>query len=295
MKPALVNTKDYANKFLRHLLFRLREDDIAGLSAQCSYFLFLSLFPFVIFLFSLLSFTNIPQSELMNLVFSFFPTDVAIVTRTIIENILSTRNVTLLTVGAVMTVWSSSSGINAVRKGLYKAYRKVESRAIWHVILVNLISTISLALILFVTIVFLVSGEVLGNQIFKILSISNTFEFVWNLIRVLVPIITMAFVFSVLYILIPYRKVKFIEVFPGVIFTMVAWLAISLLFSYFVNNFTNYANIYGSISGIIILLIWLNLSCLFLLLGGEINASVAYFNTLDNDHNISGDYEKTFS
>lgn len=283
MKPTLANTKDYANKFLKHLLFRLKEDDIAGLSAQCSYFLFLSLFPFVIFLFSLLSFTNIPQSQLMNLVFSYFPTDVAIVTRTIIENILSTRNVTLLTVGALMTVWSSSSGINAVRKGLYKAYRKVETRPIWQVIVVNLVSTVGLALILFVTIVFLVSGEVLGNQVFKILSISSTFEFVWNLIRLLVPLITMASVFTVLYILIPFRRVKFNEVFPGVIFAMVAWLTISLLFSYFVNNFTNYANIYGSISGIIILLVWLNLSCLFLLLGGEINASIAYFNALDKD------------
>ena len=289
MEPTLANIKDYANKFLKHLLFRLMEDDIAGLSAQCSYFLFLSLFPFVILLFSLLSFTNIPQSQLMNLVFSYFPTDVAIVTRTIIENILSTRNVTLLTVGALMTVWSSSSGINAVRKGLYKAYRKVETRPIWQVILVNLVSTVGLALILFITIVFLVSGEVLGNQVFKILSISSTFEVVWNLIRLLVPLITMASVFSVLYVLIPFRKVRFNEVFPGVIFTMVAWLTISLLFSYFVNNFTNYANIYGSISGIIILLIWLNLSCLFLLLGGEINAAVAYFNALDNGNSVKAD------
>jgi membrane protein len=283
MRPTLAKIKDYLSEFGRHLFFRLNEDDIVGLSAQCSYFLFLSLFPFIIFLFSLLSFTNIPQSQLMSLVFSFFPTDVANVIRTIIENVLSTRNATLLTVGALMTIWSSSSGINAVRKGLYKAYRKVETRPFWQVIMVNLVSTVGLALILFVTIVCLVSGEVLGNQIFKILCISNTFDFVWNLIRVLVPIITMAFVFSVLYILIPYRKVKFIEVFPGVIFTMVAWLTISLLFSYFVNNFTNYANIYGSISGIIILLIWLNLSCLFLLLGGEINASVAYFNEIDNE------------
>lgn len=283
MKPTLVNTKDYANKFIKHLLFRLKEDDIAGLSAQCSYFLFLSLFPFVIFLFSLLSFTSIPQTQLMNLVFSFFPTDVAIVTRTIIENILSTRNATLLTVGALMTVWSSSSGINAVRKGLYKAYRKVETRPIWQVIVVNLVSTIGLALILFITIIFLVSGEVIGNQLLKLISISNTFEVGWTLIRLFVPLITMATVFSILYLLIPFRKVKFIEILLGVIFTICAWLTISLLFSYFVNNFTNYANIYGSISGIIILLVWLNLSCLFLLLGGEINAAVAYFNALDND------------
>ena len=283
MKPTLVNTKDYANKFIKHLLFRLKEDDIAGLSAQCSYFLFLSLFPFVIFLFSLLSFTSIPQTQLMNLVFSFFPTDVAIVTRTIIENILSTRNATLLTVGALMTVWSSSSGINAVRKGLYKAYRKVETRPIWQVIVVNLVSTIGLALILFITIIFLVSGEVIGNQLLKLISISNTFEVGWTLIRLFVPLITMASVFSILYLLIPFRKVKFIEILLGVIFTICAWLTISLLFSYFVNNFTNYANIYGSISGIIILLVWLNLSCLFLLLGGEINAAVAYFNALDND------------
>lgn len=280
MRPTLTNTKVYANKFVRHLLFRLIEDDIVGLSAQCSYFLFLSLFPFFIFLFSLLSFTNIPQSQLMSLVFSFFPTDVANVIRTIIENVLSTRNATLLTVGALMTIWSSSSGINAVRKGLYKACRKVDSRPIWQVIIVNLVSTIGLALMLFITIVFLVSGEVIGNQVFMFLNISSTFEIVWNLIRILVPVITMATVFTMLYVLIPYQKVKFIEVFPGVVFTMGAWLAISMLFSYFVNNFTNYANIYGSISGIIILLVWLNLSCLFLLLGGEINASVAYFNNL---------------
>ena len=283
MRPTLAKIKDYLSEFGRHLFFRLNEDDIVGLSAQCSYFLFLSLFPFFIFLFSLLSFTNIPQSQLMSLVFSFFPADVANVIRTIIENVLSTRNATLLTVGALMTIWSSSSGINAVRKGLYKAYRKVDSRPIWQVIIVNLVSTIGLALMLFITIVFLVSGEVLGNQVFMFLNISSTFEIVWNLIRILVPVITMATVFTMLYVLIPYQKVKFIEVFPGVVFTMGAWLAISILFSYFVNNFTNYANIYGSISGIIILLVWLNLSCLFLLLGGEINASVAYFNEIDNE------------
>lgn len=67
----------------------------------------------------------------MNLEFSFFPTDVAIVTWTIIENVLSTSNATLLTVRALMTIWSSSSCINAVRKGLNKAYRKVETRPIW--------------------------------------------------------------------------------------------------------------------------------------------------------------------
>ena len=188
-----------------------------------------------------------------------------------------------------MTICSSSSGINAVRKGLYKAYRKAEMRPIWQVIIVNLVSTIGLALILFITIVFLVSGEVIGHQVFAFLNISSTFEIVWNLIRILVPLITMATVFSMMYIVIPSQKVKFSEVFPGVVFTMMAWLTISLLFSYFVNNFTNYANIYGSISGIIILLIWLNLSCLYLLLGGEINAAVAYFNALDSEDIITED------
>lgn len=179
-----------------------------------------------------------------------------------------------------MTICSSSSGINAVRKGLYKAYRKAETQPLWQVIIVNLVSTIGLALIMFITIVFLVSGEVIGHQVFTFLNISSTFEIVWNLIRILVPLITMATVFFMMYILIPFQKLKFIEVFPGVVFVMGAWLTISLLFSYFVNNFTNYANVYGSISGIIILMVWLNLSCLFLLLGGEINASVVYFNNL---------------
>lgn len=95
-----------------------------------------------------------------------------------------------------MTIWSSSSGINAVRKGLYKAYRKVETRPIWQVIVVNLVSTIGLALILFIMIIFFVTGEVLGDQIFKLISISSTFEVVWNLIRIFVPLITMALYFQ---------------------------------------------------------------------------------------------------
>lgn len=167
MKPMLDETLDYTRKLIKHLIFRLKEDDIASLSEQCAYYLFLSLFPFVIFLFSILSFSQIPQSQLMSLVFSFFPSNIALVIRVIIEDILSTRNVTLLTIGALATIWSSSSGINAVRKGLYKAYRKSENRPFWQIIIVNLLSTISLALILFITIIFLVSGEVLKNQLFE--------------------------------------------------------------------------------------------------------------------------------
>lgn len=279
MKPMLDETLDYTKKLIKHLIFRLNEDDIASLSAQCAYYLFLSLFSFVIFLFSILSFTQIPQAQLMSLVFSFFPSNIALVIRGIIEDILSTRNVTLLTVGALATIWSSSSGINAVRKGLYKAYRKFKNRPFWQVIIVNLLSTISLALILFITIIFLVSGEVLKNQLFEFLNIPNSFDFIWNIIRILIPFITMAIVFTLLYLLIPHRKVRIIEVLPGTLITIVAWISISLVFSFYVNNFTNYANIYGSISGIILLLVWLNLSCLFLLLGGEINAAIAYFNS----------------
>ena len=285
MKPTLDETLDYTKKLIKHLIFRLKEDDIASLSAQCAYFLFLSLFPFVIFLFSILSFTQIPQAQLMSLVFSFFPSNIALVIRAIIEDILSTRNVTLLTIGALATIWSSSSGINAVRKGLYKAYRKFENRPFWQVIIVNLLSTISLALILFITIIFLVSGEVLKNQLFEFLNIPNSFDFIWNIIRILIPFITMAIVFTLLYLLIPHRKVRIIEVLPGTMFTIVAWISISLVFSFYVNNFTNYANIYGSISGIILLLVWLNLSCLFLLLGGEINAAIAYFNIPEKSSN----------
>ena len=283
MKATLAKTKDFAKKYGKHLFFRLIDDDIPGLSAQCSYYLFLSLFPFVIFLFSLLSFTQIPHTQLMDQVFGFFPSDVANVTRSIVEDVLSTRNATLLTVGALATVWSASSGINAVRKGLNKAYRKVETRPFWEVTAVNLVSTIGLALILFITIIFLVSGRVLGEQVFKLLNISRTFEGVWNLIRILVPLITMAAVFTVLFWFIPCRKAKFKEVLPGTIFTIVGWVAISLLFSFYVNNFTNYANVYGSIGGIILLLVWLNLSSMILLLGGEVNASVAHFNTPEKD------------
>jgi membrane protein len=74
----------------------------------------------------------------------------------------------------------------------------------------------------------------------------------------------------------PNKRMKYTEVLAGSIFSSIGWFITSILFSIYVNNFSNYANTYGSIGGIILLIIWLYWISIIILLGGELNASLAY-------------------
>ncbi|HZJ82972.1 MAG TPA: YihY/virulence factor BrkB family protein, partial [Clostridia bacterium] len=80
----------------------------------------------------------------------------------------------------------------------------------------------------------------------------------------------------VVYRCLPSRRMGWLEVFPGAIFSAVGWLAISMGFSFYVDNFGNYSRFYGSIGGLIALLVWLYLSAVVILIGGEINAALVY-------------------
>jgi uncharacterized protein YqhQ len=99
----------------------------------------------------------------------------------------------------------------------------------------------------------------------------------WVVLRYAVPIIIMFVMFSLLYVFVPCCSIRFKEALPGSIFSTAGWIIISLLFSFYVSNFANYTRVYGSIGGVIILLIWIYISCIIILLGGEINATFSYF------------------
>ncbi len=248
------------------------EDDVLAISSQLAYSLLLSFFPFLIFLISIVSLSNIKVSDIMSNLRTFVPTEVyGLLSKTITE-VLYKGNGSILSLSLLLTIWTASTGLNGVMKGLNKAYNEKESRSFIISQIVAVILTIALAIIIVIVIIFLVFGEASGHIILRQLGIGNEFKILWYVVRYIFILFIMTLVFSLLYIYAPCKKHSLKSVLPGAIFSSLGWIVSSLGFSFYINNFSNYSKIYGSLGAVIILMLWLLISSFVIILGGELNS-----------------------
>ena len=256
---------------------RFLYDDIPSTGAQITFYVILSFFPFLIFLITLLSYTPVINiQESLAYLSQLLPQNAYKVVSDITGQAVLDRSGTLLSFGMVITLWSASNGVTAMIKGINKSYDQEETRPFWKIILVSLTFTLGLAMVIIFSLILIVFGRTLGNLLCYYLGFTDLFLDVWNNLRYVAALVTMLLVLVSLYFYIPNHRLRLIEVIPGSIFSTAGWIVTSLAFSYYANNFSNYSKIYGSIGGIIALLVWLYLSSIIILLGSEINASLSF-------------------
>ncbi len=126
------------------------------------------------------------------------------------------------------------------------------------------------------TILVLVFGEIIGKTLADQLGVSYFFRFLWNNLRYIIMIAATIFIFAALYRYTPCRKLTWKEVVPGAVFSTITLAVVSLGFAYYVNNFSSYSRVYGSIGTVIVLLTWLFLLSIIIIMGGELNATLAF-------------------
>jgi len=257
---------------IKKVYLRFVKDEVSFLAAQVSYYLILSFFPFLIFLITLISYTNLITLESIEMLSALLPESVFNIIVELAEGVLAARNKAYLSLGAMTTIWSGSLGVLAFMQGMNKTYRKKETRPFWKVRALSVFFTLALSVILVFSIVLIVFGEILGRHLFAALNISPSFNVVWDAFRYIAAFLTLVLVLMLFYAYIPNCSIKLKEVIPGTIFAASGWLLLSAGFAYYVNNFANYSKIYGSIGAAIALLIWLYWSCIIVFLGSEINA-----------------------
>lgn len=268
--------KDKLVKDIKNLAFRFKDDEVLALSSQLAYSLIFSFFPFLIFLMTFIGFSPINSSYVLEGLVQILPHNaVELVKNTVIE-VVDTRHGHLLSLSLIITIWSASAGFNAVIRGLNKAYSEAERRSFLKVQIIAIFSTFALTFIILATVLLLVFGEIIGKRLAAELGLSYFFKFLWNDLRYVIIILSTIFIFAALYRYTPCRKLTWKEVIPGSIFSTIALTMMSLGFAYYVNNFANYSKIYGSIGTVIVLLTWLFLLSIIILLGGELNATLAF-------------------
>ncbi|MEI2358646.1 YihY/virulence factor BrkB family protein [Mesobacillus zeae] len=265
--------------FIRKMWTRIQEDEVPALAAQLAYFLLLSLFPLLIFLFSFISYLPLTDQDFISFIGSYFPGETAAFIESNLTDVMG-KDFTLLSFGAVATLWTASKGIDAVVRSFNKAYRVKETRSYLKERMMSLVATIAMIFVFILALVLPVFGKHIGEITFSHFGLKSEFLEVWNTLRWLISFSVLFLVFTNLYWIGPNKKLTCISVVPGALFSTVGWVTASWLFSFYVENYGQYAALYGKIAGVIILLLWLYLTAYIIILGGEVNA---YFSEKQED------------
>ncbi|MFS0820436.1 YihY/virulence factor BrkB family protein [Bacillus sp. 1P02SD] len=259
-------------RFIKELILRYKEDEVGSLSAELAYFFLLSLFPFLIFLVTLIGYLPISQIDVLEFVAQYAPEGTVAMIEENLNYIVGSQKGGLLSIGIIGTLWSSSNGINAVVRAFNKAYDVKETRNFFFTRGISILLTFGMIFVIIVALLLPVFGKQIGIFIFSSFGLSDEFLDIWNGIRWIVSAAILFIVFTFLYWVAPNRPLKIKEIISGAFFATFGWMFVSLAFSYYVNSFGHYSTTYGSLGAIIVLMIWFYLSAMIIIIGGEINA-----------------------
>ncbi|HFK0217254.1 TPA: YihY/virulence factor BrkB family protein [Listeria monocytogenes] len=254
---------------------RVGRNDVSGNAAQLAYYMLFSIFPMLLIATTLLAYLHIDKDSVFNMIKEFAPDQIMDFLEENLNNLLTQKNGGLLSIGIIATLWSASNGMNAVMKSLNKAYGVTNKRNYVVQRLLSMFFTLAMLATVGATLLLLVFGQQIGMFLINHLNFSEDFLSFWNNLRWTVTLIVIFVVFTFLYWVAPNRRSTLISVLPGALFSTIGWTVASVGFAYYVNNFGNYSATYGSIGVIIILMLWFYLTGIILMIGGELNATLA--------------------
>lgn len=273
---------DEIKKFVSELVYRVKDDRVTELSAQLTYYLILSIFPFLIFFLNLIKFTPLADQEVLIELLRFLPYESKMFLYGLISDIVSNSNIGLLSFGAVFTIWSASNGILAIFKAVNRAYDVNEDRGIIKLRLLSIVFTFILFVLLIIILLLGLATTPLMEKYFY----NYSFLLIaLKILKIFLPFFGIILSLTLLYyisISLDKREVSFKDNLYGAIFSTLGIWFFSKAFSFYINNFGDYSKTYGSIGGIIILLIWMYSSSTLVILGAEINATLISMGIIKN-------------
>ena len=257
---------------LLQLYKRIQENETTARGAQISYFFLLSVFPFLLVLITLIEYTPLTQQHTLEQLHLLLPDIAVAAVEQIVQEADEVHSTTLLVLGTLGIIGAANRGVLILIKSINGAYNIEESRSLFKIIPTQIFAIFSMLLIIVFTLSFLVFGRVIGEFIFQHIGLLELFKVLWTVFSYAVPILVILSIFTLFFLCSPNCRLQLKNVLPGAIISTMGWLIASQVFAFFVNNFGNFSRIYGSIGGFIVFMIWIYISSIAVLLGGEINA-----------------------
>jgi len=254
------------------------EDDVLGLAAQLSYYFFLALFPAILFVLALASFfplTNITDDVGQSLG-PFVSPQVLQLIQEQMRRLANNENGGLLTFGVAGALWSSSAAIVSIVGALNRAYDIEEGRPWWKVRLVAIGLTLAVAVTVLVALSLVLVGPTVAQKLGQSTGWGAPFEWTWLILQWPLVFALIAGGIGLIYYFGPDAEQDWVWITPGAIAATVLWLIVSLLFKIYVANFTDYEGSYGTVGGVMVVLLWLYVSGIALLTGAELNSEIEH-------------------
>lgn len=258
---------------MRESFERLFADEAIPLAGNIAFRTLFSVFPFLIFLTALAGFFGSEDlaQRIVDYLLSVAPEELVTPLAGEIRSILTTPRTGLLSLSAVITVWSAMAGVDSIRVGLNRAYDLRDHRSVWFLYLQNIIFVIGAAALLLVVALLLVFLPVAFRVIDALSPDLRPSFATLDALRLPIAITLLTAGLLICHRVLPARRHKVLEVLPGVILTVLVWIILTSAFSLYLVNFNTFASTYASLSGLFAMMFFVYLAALVLILGGEVN------------------------
>jgi membrane protein len=204
------------------------------------------------------------------------PEEVLTIIRKQLESIVTGEATSLLTIGILGALWSSSGAMTSIVSALNTAYDIPETRPWWKVRLVAIGLTLALVVFVLFSFTLVVAGPDAGRYLTEWLGLPNFLEAVWRVVRWPLVFIFATSGVAMVYYYAPNAEQDWVWVTPGSIVATLLWILFSMGFRLYVTRVGDFAATYGALAGAAILLLWLYFSGLALLIGGELNSEIEH-------------------
>ncbi|MCM3610174.1 YihY/virulence factor BrkB family protein [Planococcus sp. MERTA32b] len=253
---------------------KFKEDNATILAAAQAYYYLLAIVPLLILLLAILPYLQIEPQRVMDFMGTILPGEVASTFEEQIVSVVTTPAGGLLTVGILGTLWSASNAVSAFIKATNEAYDVEETRSFIAQKGIAILLTLFMLVAVIVALVLPIFGGTIIDMISSFMNLPSQTEILFQVLRWVISIAVMSIVLAFMYKIAPNKNFPFKEVIIGALIATVLWQLVSLAFSFYVSNFGSYSATYGSLGGLIVLILWFFLTGLILVIGAEINAII---------------------
>ena len=266
-------------RILYDMFGHFHADDGWSMASHLAITALMALFPFLIFATTLASFLGAEAfaETAVHIVFDTWPPQIAAPISREVVNVLTVQRTDLLTYGVLLAAFFASNGIESLRTALNRAYRVVETRSF----IFRRVQ--SLAFVFIATIGFLVISVLLVfAPLIVRLALAN---FAWlepylgtiTLWRFVIASVVIVLGLIAVHVWLPAGKRRFVDIVPGIIFTLIGWLVGSTIFAAYIDQFSSYVTTYAGLASIMIAVVFLYIVSAIFILGGELNAAISRY------------------
>lgn len=250
---------------------RLKDDHISAFSSQAALFLIMSIVPFLSLLLTLIKYLPISQTMLLNTVINVIPAPFEPLANTVLEELFENSNVAILSISLLLTIWSAAKGVMAIIRGLHAVYHVKESRNYFILRFISGIYTVIFVSAIILTLLLLVFSNQIYHALKKDFPMAADFISVFIRQKFLLSLCLLTLFFLCVYKLVKRPNNSFISLIPGAVIAALSWIVFSYAFSVYIDKFSNFSYTYGSLTTIVLLMLWVYFCMYLLFIGAEIN------------------------